>query len=257
MFHQWTIGPIVSSSFSRSNISSYLSLGCQYYATLVVAETFGSSSSSQILNLNANNGNIFTPGYTVYKGGSLSKLALFNFMTDPSGNNDYTATISIRPATIPVQVKVMYLSAPSVSSKNNTTWVGQMFGANFALDGHLQGDLNVQTIPCDTNSNTCQIKVPAPGFALVFFSDNVFSEVTPSSPQTFAMTTVTKMENMVTVDPSVLATSNGHAGVDRDRSLGSMSRGSENGAGGVRTIAPGWIAALVLAVGALALSLQL
>ena len=113
----------------------------------------------------------------------------------------------------------------------------------------------VQNIPCDTNSNTCQIKVPALGFALVFFSDNIFSEVTPLSPQMFAMTTVNKTENMVTVDPSVLATSNGHAGVDRDRLLGSMSRGSENGTGGVRTIAPGLIVALALAVGALALSL--
>ena len=109
-------------------------------------------------------------------------------------------------------------------------------------------------IPTATHA---QIKVPTPGFALVFFSDNIFSEVTPSSPQMFAMMTATKTEDMVTVDPSMLATLNGHAGVDRDRSLGSTSRGSENGAGGVRTIAPGLIVVLALAVGALALSLQL
>ena len=125
-FHQWTIGPIVSSTFGRSNISSYLSLAYQYYAALVIAETFRSSGSSQILNLNANNGNIFTPGYAIYEDGFLSKLALFNFMMDPLGNNDYTAMILIRPATIPAQVKVKYLSAPSVSLKNNITWVGQM-----------------------------------------------------------------------------------------------------------------------------------
>ena len=64
-------------------------------------------------------------------------------MTDPLGNNDYTATILIGPATIPAQLKVKYLSAPSVSSKNNITRVDQTFGANFASDGRLQGDLNV------------------------------------------------------------------------------------------------------------------
>ena len=167
-FHQWTIGPIVSNSFDQSSIS-YLSLGCQYYAALVVAETFRFSGSSQILNLNANNGNIFTPGYAVYEGGSLSKLALFNFMMDPSGNNDYTATISIKPVTILAQVKVKYLSAPSVSSKNNITWAGQTFGANFASDGRLQGDLNIQTIPCDTNSNTCPNQGSHTGFCPCFF----------------------------------------------------------------------------------------
>ena len=172
-------------------------------------------------------------------------------MTDPSGSNDYTATISIGGGTVPSQVKVKYLSAPSVSEKDNITWAGQTFGASFTSDGRLQGDLNVQTITCDTNGNTCQIKVPAPGFALVFFSDNVFSEVTPSNPQTFATTAMTKTMNTVTVDPSVLATSNGHSG--KDRFLGSTNKGDANGGVGVRAIAPGLSVALALAVGAGAL----
>jgi hypothetical protein len=60
-----------------------------------VAETIGFSSKSQIVDLNANDANEFTPVYAVYEGGTPIRVALFKFVTDPSGASDYTATISV------------------------------------------------------------------------------------------------------------------------------------------------------------------
>ncbi|KAI0659526.1 glycoside hydrolase family 79 protein [Cubamyces menziesii] len=210
-YHQWTVGPI-------------------FYSVLAVAETLGSSNNSQIVDLNANGGNIFTPGYAVYENGNLARLALLNFMTDPSGANDYTATISVgggesgQPNGTPAQVKVKYLVAPSVGDKWNVTWGGQTLGGQFEADGRLQGELKIDTVQCDQAANTCQVKVPAPGFALVFMSDDALKESEPASTVTFATTAVTKAKNTVTVDPEVLATSNGHRGM-KGR-YGSTSSGS-------------------------------
>jgi len=70
-----------------------------------VAETLGASNKSQIVDLNANTGNEFTPAYAVYESGTPVRVALFNYITDPSGASDYTATISVGTTT-PAQVKV-------------------------------------------------------------------------------------------------------------------------------------------------------
>ena len=80
----------------------------QYYSALVVAETLGASGKAQIVDLDANGGNEFTPAYAVYENGQPVRIALFNFITDPSGASSYTATISIGSAT-PSQVKVKYV----------------------------------------------------------------------------------------------------------------------------------------------------
>lgn len=92
-FNEWTVGPI-------------------FYSVLVVAESFGSSNNSRIINLGQNSGNEFTPGYAIYENDKLTRLALINFMTDPTGANDYTVTISVgggqsgKPNATPSQVKV-------------------------------------------------------------------------------------------------------------------------------------------------------
>jgi hypothetical protein len=125
------------------------------------------------------------------------------------------------------------------------------FGANFESDGRLSGDLDVQTINCDTNANTCQVQVPAPGFALVFLTDSAFSEVTPQNQQTFSTTSLTRTAHTATVDPSILATSNGHSGSDRDKDgYGSTSKGSANGAESLRAVAPGMVVLLAMGFGA-------
>ena len=92
-FNDWTVAPI-------------------YYSVLAVAETLGSSNNSRIIDLWANSGNPYTPGYAIYENDKLARLALINFMTDPTGANDYTVTISVgggesgRPPATPSQIRV-------------------------------------------------------------------------------------------------------------------------------------------------------
>ncbi|KAH7922605.1 glycoside hydrolase family 79 protein [Leucogyrophana mollusca] len=198
-YHQWTIGAI-------------------YYSTLVVAEAFGSSGTAQIIDLNVSSGNIYTPGYAIYDNGGPARLVLMNYVTDPSGASDITATFSIgggdtgQANGTPAQVQVKYLQAPSVSEKYNITWAGQTFGANFESDGRLQGTLSINTVSCDQSTNTCSVTVPAPGAALVFLTSAAFSASNPSSTETFPTTALTKTDNTATINPSVLATSNGMSG---------------------------------------------
>lgn len=84
------------------------------------------------MDLQANNNNIFTPGYAIYESGTAARLALINYVTDPSGASDYTATFSVgggntgEPSVTPATVQVKYLTAPSVSEKVNVTWAGQV-----------------------------------------------------------------------------------------------------------------------------------
>jgi hypothetical protein len=93
-------------------------------------------------------------------------------------------------------------------SGTSLTDIPKNFGGIFESDGRLQGNLTVQTVAC--TNNVCQVQVPAPGFALVFFTDTAFTESTPENPQTFSTTALTKTKNTATVDAAVLATSNGH-----------------------------------------------
>ena len=92
-FNQWTVGPV-------------------YYSALVMAETMGPHNTSQVVDLTSN---INTPIYAVYENGAPTKVALFNFVTDPTGASTYTATISIGGGTTgqgnatPSQVKVKYV----------------------------------------------------------------------------------------------------------------------------------------------------
>ncbi|KAH7925637.1 glycoside hydrolase family 79 protein [Leucogyrophana mollusca] len=218
-FHQWTVGAI-------------------YYATLVIAEAFGPSGTSQIIDLDANSGNVYTPGYAIYENGGPARLVLINYVTDPSGAGDYTATFSIGGGDVgqangtPAQVQVKYLQAPSVSEKYNISWAGQTFGANFGSDGRLQGDLSVDTISCDQSTSTCSVTVPAPGVALVFLTSAAFSESNPSSTETFPTTAVTNTVNTASINASVLATSNGMSGADWH--LASTSKEDLSSALGVR-----------------------
>ena len=94
----------------------------------MLAEAFGTSNSAQIVDLQANGDNIFTPAYAIYENGQLSKVALFNYITDPSGASTYTASLNFNGGSVPPQVSVKYLLAPSVAEKTNITWAGQVSG---------------------------------------------------------------------------------------------------------------------------------
>ncbi|THG94793.1 hypothetical protein EW026_g6744, partial [Hermanssonia centrifuga] len=207
---QWTVGPV-------------------FYAAVAVAETLGKSNTSQILDIQANGNNMYTPGYAVYDGGNLDRVALFNYMTDPSGANDYTASISVTGGDTPAQVSVKYLLALSVSEKFNITWAGQTLGGQFESDGRFQGSESVSTVPCDQTAGTCNINVPAPGFALVFLNSNALSDSEPSATNTFPTTVATKPGHQTfSVDPAALATSNGHSGSDRQNHTAGTSKGSSD-----------------------------
>jgi hypothetical protein len=208
-FRQWTIGPL-------------------FYVNLVAAEIFGMTGTARVVDLNANSNNTYTPAYAIYENNAVSKIAIFNYLDDPTGANNNIVTITLSDTTVPAQVRVKYLSSPSVATIGNISWAGQTFGGVYQSDGRLQGQESIQQVNCNQGSNSCQITVPAPGFALVFLGNDANGDSV--STQTFATTAYTNTANTATVAPSVLATSNGSNGSDRVH-LGSTSQGSRpNGA---------------------------
>lgn len=108
-FEQWTVGAI-------------------YYASLVVAEAIGSSGTAQVVDLFSNSANEFTPGYAIYENGTLARMVLINFMTDPSGANDYTAAISVgggqtgEGISTPAQVYTKYVFVVFVRGLSLSVW---------------------------------------------------------------------------------------------------------------------------------------
>ncbi|KAG6813049.1 hypothetical protein H0H92_014321 [Tricholoma furcatifolium] len=201
-FNQWTVGPI-------------------YYAALIAAEIFGKSNQVQVVDM-TNNG-LFTPSYAIYDNGILSKVALLNFMDDPSGGHDVTGTVTVTGGSVPPEVYVKYVGT---------------LGERFTVDGRLRGDLSITKIQCDQGVNICRIPLKAPQFALVFFSDPSTTDA-EQLPKTFTTTAYSTRKgiNTAAVDPAVLATSNGLSG--KDRSVpGSTSRHDlSNGAASLERLA--------------------
>lgn len=110
------------------------------------------------------------------------------------------------------------------------------FGGVFGSDGRLTGDQDIQTVNC--NGGSCQVKVPAPSFALVFLTDQALHDSDTGASKTFSTSLHTKVHGTATIDPSVLATSNGHKGMAKH--YGSTSKGSAaNSAFGLSQALPG------------------
>jgi hypothetical protein len=75
----------------------------------------------------------------------------------------------------------------------------------------MRGVLNIHNVNCDQTANTCTITVPAPSVALVFLMNDALGG--PSNdPQTPTFSMSASTNHQLTIDPSVLATSNGHSG---------------------------------------------
>ncbi|KAJ7766589.1 glycoside hydrolase family 79 protein, partial [Mycena olivaceomarginata] len=180
-FHQWTVGPL-------------------YYSALVMAEAIGPSNNTQLIH----NRSIISTRTELP-----SALQSSTTSNDPSGANTVHAVISLSGATMPASVKVKYLAATTVVQKGGYTWAGQTFGKNFESDGRPMGQEDIKTVDCDTTAKTCTVDVPAPGFALVFLNDDAFTEDKGAPSMTFPTTAHTRTHNTATVEPSVLATSNG------------------------------------------------
>jgi hypothetical protein len=60
-----------------------------------MAELFGSSNNSQIVDLGADGYNEFHPGYAVYENGVPTRVALINFVSDESGAHDLTVNLDM------------------------------------------------------------------------------------------------------------------------------------------------------------------
>jgi len=91
-----------------------------------MAEAFGKSNQSRIVDLGANYNNPLTPAYAIYDQGTLSRMALFNYMDDVDAPGTANLNVQIRvPNGGPRQVYVKYLASDSVSSQN-ISWAGQV-----------------------------------------------------------------------------------------------------------------------------------
>jgi hypothetical protein len=212
-FHQWTVGPI-------------------YYAMLIVAEAIGKTGATQVVDLFPES--LFQPIYSIYENGKPTKVVLFNYVNNnASSEHDYTFQLSLEGVQVPKEVKVKYLRAPFVTSKENITWAGQTFGSQFESDGRIKGTLDVKTITCDIAANYCAIPMPAPAVALVFLdpADPAISDGDGGhAAKTYATSAHTRTANTATVDPSLLATSNGQSGKDRMVDASTSKNGLKNGA---------------------------
>ena len=112
----------------------------------------------------------------------------------------------------------------------------QTLGGRFQVDGRWKGAEVVQTVPCDQTTNACTIRVPAPGVALVFISDDAKSAVSSIDSQptaTFSTSVATRAQQTASIDPSVLATSNGMNGTYRGKGIYGTSKGNDGTAGGI------------------------
>ncbi|KAG8936132.1 hypothetical protein FRC03_011153 [Tulasnella sp. 419] len=210
------------------------STGAIFYSNVFVAEAFGKSGRSQVIDLNLNNGNNFSPGYAIYEDGKPTRVALINFVDDPTGSRDYTAAIQVGgadglPGTTPSRVYVKYLSSASVSDKWNITWANQTFGDQFKSDGRLYGTLHA--VPIDCADNICNVPMKAPSAAIVFLSEQALSNSTPAEGETITFTTSTQGAKAY-IDWASVAASNGRNG---QMPLGSTSPGSSGASNGAIT----------------------
>ncbi|KAG9042114.1 hypothetical protein FS837_011346 [Tulasnella sp. UAMH 9824] len=173
--------------------------------------------------------------------------------TGPTAN-DYVATFAVGgaqtglPSKTPATVKVKYLRADTINSKDNITWAGQTFGSQFMSDGRLQGDLDIIEIQCNIADGSCSVPVPGPSVALVFLTDSALESSGADITQavTFA-TTVTTGKAFPTMDEAALKTSNGRSGRDP---LGSTSKSSssENAAALRSAVSSAWTWVISLSV---------
>ncbi|KDR78212.1 hypothetical protein GALMADRAFT_138334 [Galerina marginata CBS 339.88] len=211
-YNPFTSPPTNQTSYNKWTV------GAVYYATIVLAEAFGKTNTSQIIDLFGNGGNLLTPSYALYEKGTLSKVALFNYVDDKTGASASQVTLNLPAGGVPATVQVKYLSATTLVTKDNITWAGQTLGNQFEVDGRFKGALNVTTINCNTAANNCIIPVPSPGFALVFF-DNTDEPLTiGQASETFTTTAYTQRHNTATFEPSTISLSNGRSGASRQLS---------------------------------------
>lgn len=138
-----------------SNIYEWTT-GAVYYSTLVVAETFGQSNNSRIVDLKLGGANAdLHPAYAVYENDAPTRIVLFNYVSDPgrnpTGGQQYVAQLQFPEGNghaVPSQVHVRYLTAPSVSEHDDIHWANQTTRGSYSSDGRLHGDVETVTLQC-------------------------------------------------------------------------------------------------------------
>jgi hypothetical protein len=244
--------------------------GSVYYSTLLVSELFGKSENSRVVDIThtssiqvntqtnynedgttydtTSSDDMYHPTYLVYDGDTPARVALFNYISDPSGASDTQVTLNFNNTAAPSTVSVRYFRANEVEEQYAITWAGQTMGTSFTSDGTLKGDRQTDTITC--NDGVCVIPVPAPSVALVFLTEDALTSSTPGEEAAPFATTVIGTGD-ATVDPRVLETSNGQGGEKGSTSKGSVA--SNNGRSRAELGGGAMIAGLTM--GALALLL--
>ncbi|WWC86516.1 uncharacterized protein L201_001393 [Kwoniella dendrophila CBS 6074] len=203
--------------------------GSIYYSTLVIAEAFGRSNNSKVVDISPTTeqdaNNIYHPIYAIYENDQPSRVVLFNYIDDQSGANDLQTTINV--GTSVTSVSVRYLRAKSVSEQYDITWANQTLGTSFSSDGRLYGEQQTVSINCE-NGN-CVIPVPAPSIALVFLTSDSLSNSSPQEGSKTEYETSIVGTGSATVDKQSLETSNGQnakSGLNGGTSKGSASSSS-------------------------------
>ncbi|WWC58858.1 uncharacterized protein I303_101403 [Kwoniella dejecticola CBS 10117] len=223
--------------------------GSIYYSTLVIAEAFGKSNQSKVVDISPTTdqdaNNIYHPIYAVYENDAPTRVVLFNYIDDNTGANDLQTTITVGSDVTSVSVR--YLRASSVSEQYAITWANQTLGTSFASDGRLYGSQETVTITCE-NGN-CVIPVPAPSIALVFLTSDALTNSSPSEESKTAYETSVIGTGSATVDKQALETSNGQSS---NKTGGGTSKGNTaSSANPVWNVQPIGISLLAVILGAL------
>jgi hypothetical protein len=71
-----------------------------------MAEAIGPSNNTQVVDLAANNNNIYSPAYAIYESGILMRVLLFNYVTDSSGSSNLSIDLTLSGSQNPSQVQV-------------------------------------------------------------------------------------------------------------------------------------------------------
>jgi len=120
----------------------------------------------------------------------------------------YTARVATQGVN---RARVRYLVANKITDKFGITYAGQGFGGYFESDGLLKGPQKTDDVPCE--AGVCSVKVPAPGVAVVFLTDDlIFDASAGDVVTTYATSQTTKMLNTAAVPGDVLASTNGISG---------------------------------------------
>jgi len=76
-----------------------------------MAEAMGQTNATRVIDMGANDHNIYTPVYAIYEHGTLARILLFNYVTDPSGDSDLDIALNFRGSRVETSgVQVKYLS---------------------------------------------------------------------------------------------------------------------------------------------------